>query len=146
MSLIRVFYGDFPGGRGAVGLLILRVAAGLAFVLHGWSKIQHPFSWMGPDASTPGILQALAAVSEFGGGIAWILGALMPLSSLGILCTMVVATHMHAIVRGDPFVGKGASYEPALIYLCVALLFLLIGPGRFSVDALLFRQRERAKE
>lgn len=124
-------------GRPAVGLLILRLVCGLAFMFHGWSKIQNPFGWMGPDASIPAIFQALAALSEFVGGAAWMLGLLTPLFSFGLLCTMAVATHMHAIVRGDPFVGKDGSYELALVFLSVALLLLLAGPGRFSLDALL---------
>jgi putative oxidoreductase len=42
--------------------------------------------------------------------------------------------------HGDPFVGKPgqASFEPAAGYLACAILFLLLGPGRFSLDALLF--------
>ena len=36
--------------------------AGLAFALHGWSKIQNPMGWMGPDAFAPGFMQALAAM------------------------------------------------------------------------------------
>ena len=98
---------------------------------------------MGPEAPTPGILQAFAALSEFVGGLAWIIGALTPLFSLGILCTMAVATHMLAIVRGHPFVGHDGSYEMALVYLSVALLFLLVGPGRLSVDAIVFGKRIR---
>jgi len=74
-----------------LSLALLRFVAGLAFMFHGWSKIQQPFSWMGPEATIPGVLQALAAVSEFFGGLAWILGLLTPLASAGLLCTMVVA-------------------------------------------------------
>ncbi len=124
-------------------LLLLRLVAGLAFVYHGWGKIQHPFGWMGPDASVPGFFQFLAAISEFGGGIAWMLGLLTPLASLGLFFTMAVATHMHAIVKGDPFVSPGGgSYEPALLYLVIAVLFIVLGPGKFSVDKLLFGQRD----
>ena len=120
-------------------LLVMRVVAGLAFVLHGWPKIQNPFGWMGPDAFAPGPMQALAALSEFGGGLCLILGLLIPLASLGIGFTMVVAVGMHALLRGDPFVSPGgASYELAAIYLCVCLVFLAIGPGRFSADKKIF--------
>ena len=112
-----------------------------AVVVAFWGKIQNPFGWMGPDAGIPGVFQALAAVSEFGGGLAWILGALTPLASFGLLCTMAVAVHFHAVIKGDPFVGFEGSYEPALVYFCIALLFLLVGPGRFSVDALLFGKK-----
>lgn len=124
-------------------LALLRVSAGSAFMLHGWGKIQHPFDWMGPDAFAPGLLQALAALSEFGGGLAWILGLLTPLASLGIACTMVVAFSLHAFVRGDPFVSKGGgpAFELAVIYLSIALVLLAAGPGRFSIDRKLFGRR-----
>ena len=145
MKWLAIAYGEFIGGRGAAGLLVLRIVSGLALMFHGWGKIQNPMGWMGPDAGVPGIFQALAAISEFVGGLAWILGALTPLFSLGILCTMAVATHMHAVIKGDPFVGMQGSYEPALVYFCIALLFLLIGPGRISLDALLFRKKSESR-
>jgi putative oxidoreductase len=126
-----------------IALLLMRVVAGLAFMLHGWSKIQNPSGWMGPDALAPGIFQALAALSEFGGGLAWILGLLTPLASLGIAATMSVAFWLHAVLRGDPFVavGGGGSYELAALYLCIALLLLAVGPGRLSLDRALFGRR-----
>jgi putative oxidoreductase len=123
-----------------VVLLILRVVAGTAFMFHGWSKIQTPFGWMGPDSSMPSLLQALAALSEFGGGLAWVLGLLTPLASAGILSTMAVAFWTHAIVRGDPFVGKGPSYELALVYASIAALLMVGGPGRISLDALIAKR------
>ena len=120
-------------------LLLIRLVAGLAFVFHGWGKIQNPFGWMGPDAFAPGLFQGLAALSEFGGGIAWMIGLLTPLASLGIGCTMAVAVCMHAFMRGDPFVSVGgSSYELAAVYLCLSILFIATGPGRFSLDANLF--------
>jgi putative oxidoreductase len=124
-------------------LLLMRLVAGLAFVLHGWGKIQNPFGWMGPDGFAPGIFQALAAISEFGGGLAWILGLLTPLASLGIAATMAVAFSFHAFMQGDPFVasGGGASSELAAVYFAVAILLLAAGPGRFSVDRAVFGPR-----
>ncbi len=131
----------------SLGLLLLRLIVGLAFVFHGYGKIQSPFTWMGPDATMPGFLQALAALSEFGGGIAWMLGLVTPLASFGLLCTMAVATWTQASVLGNPFVAAGpgaGSFEPPLVYFCVALLLLLAGPGRFSVDRALFGERTPA--
>ncbi|WP_437681014.1 DoxX family protein [Sorangium sp. So ce131] len=127
----------------SAALLALRVVAGVAFIFHGFGKIQAPFSWMGPTAPVPGFLQALAALSEFGGGIAWILGLLTPIASLGIASTMAVAVWMHAVVRGDPFFAKGGggSYEPAAVYLVVALVLFFVGPGRFSADAAIFGRK-----
>jgi putative oxidoreductase len=118
----------------SIGLLILRLVAGLAFVFHGWGKIQNPFQWMGPDSGTPAVFQFLAAFSEFAGGLAWIAGLLTPIASLGIGATMLVAIWTHMIVRGDPFVGK-PSYELAAIYFCIATLLFLTGPGKYSIDS-----------
>jgi putative oxidoreductase len=126
-----------------VALLLIRVVVGLAFTIHGWGKIQNPFGWMGPQGFAPGIFQALAAISEFGGGLAWILGLLTPLASLGIASTMAVAFSFHTFMRGDPFVsmGGGPSSELAALYFSMALLLMATGPGRFSLDRKLFGQR-----
>lgn len=137
---LRVFPA-FLGGPGAVGLLVLRLVAGTAMALHGWPKIQHATSWMGPDTPVPGVLQTLAALAEFGGGLCWVLGFLTPLASFLIACTMAVAAGMVHIPAGHPFVASspgGPSYEPALGYLAIAVALLLLGPGRLSLDAWLF--------
>jgi putative oxidoreductase len=137
------WYPAFVRGPGALGLLLLRVVMGAAFILHGWPKIQHPLDWMGPTADMPGVLQALAAVAEFGGGAALVLGLLTPLAALGIACTM--ATALYKVHLNDPFVGAPGkpSKEFAAVYLAAALLFLIIGPGVLSLDALLARSWRR---
>lgn len=127
----------------SISLLILRLVAGAAFVIHGWQKVQTPGEWMGPDAGFPSIFQFLAAISEFGGGIAWALGLLTPLASLGIVSTMSVAVFMHMMVLRDPFVNLtgGSSYELASAYLCISILLLILGPGKFSLDNKIFGER-----
>jgi len=127
----------------SIALLVLRLVVGTAFTIHGWQKIQDPFGWMGQQSPVPGLFQFLAAISEFGGGIAWIIGLLTPLAALGIGCTMTVAVFMHSMVLHDPFVSLtgGRSYELASAYLCIALLLLALGPGRFSLDAKVFGER-----
>jgi putative oxidoreductase len=123
-----------------LALLVLRVAAGVAFVVHGSFKIENPFGWMGPQGFAPPVFQALAAIAEFGGGIGWILGLLTPLSSFGIACTMTVAASSMAIRMGAPFVSNtgGPSTELAVAYFCMALLLLSTGPGQFSLDRRIF--------
>ena len=142
--MISLFRVPAVTGVASVGLFVLRAIAGLGFMLHGWGKIQSPMSWMGPDAPVPGFLQLLAAVSEFGGGIAIIIGLLTPLALFGMICTMVVAVHFHAVVKGDPFVSMapgGSSFEPALMYFAVFFALLAVGPGKYSLDAKIFGQK-----
>jgi putative oxidoreductase len=119
---------------------------GAAFLFHGEPKIQNAFHWMdGREAPSPvpPFLQAAAAVSEFVGGMALIVGLLTPLAALGIACTMATALFMVHLPQWDPFVGRPGqrSFELAAIYLASAILLLLIGPGVLSIDALLFGRR-----
>jgi putative oxidoreductase len=140
---------SYIGGAGAVGLLVLRVVVGAAFILHGWPKIQHATGWMNAfagDKAPPAFLQAAAAVAEFGGGIALILGLLTPVFAFLIACTMGTAIGMAHVPHGDPFVASAPgqpSFELAAVYLGVALAVLLLGPGEFSLDYLLFGRRRR---
>ena len=143
MKALSLFRIPPLAARASAGLLLVRLVVGLAFMLHGYGKIQHPFTWMGPDSTMPAILQGLAALSEFGGGLAWMLGLLTPVASVGIACTMAVAAWTHAVVLKDPFVpqGPGGSYELAAVFFCLAVLFLAAGPGRISLDRVIFGER-----
>ncbi len=144
----HVLYREGADAVGSAGLLILRLVVGAAFLLHGWPKIQAPMSWMPKEAPVPGLMQAAAAVSEFGGGIALILGVLTPLACLGLAATMGFAITMVHMKAGHPFVAAqgGPSYELAAAYLACVVLLLLTGPGRFSLDSTLFGRRRGAVE
>jgi len=53
MKATEVFKPPSLSARVSAGLLVLRLVVGLAFMFHGYGKIQNPFGWMGPDASIP---------------------------------------------------------------------------------------------
>ena len=139
-KLKRFFQTNNQSTAESTALLILRLIVGIAFILHGSGKMANPFGWMPASASIPGFFQFLAAISEFGGGVALVLGLLTRLGSLGLFFTMLVAASMHAFVLKDPFVNLtgGSSFEPALGYLGVSILFLIMGPGKFSLDEKIF--------
>jgi len=140
-SKIKCFFQPYAQPKCvSAALLLVRLVAGIALIMHGWEKIQSPFSWMGPDAPVPGILQGLAALSEFGGGLALVLGLLTSLAMVGVAITMAVAVYTHAVVKGDPMVG---GYELALLYLVIAILFIVVGPGKFALDNKIFGNKEK---
>jgi putative oxidoreductase len=144
--MVNKLFGNIIGGRAALGLLLARLVFGVGIALHGWSKIQNPFGWMGPDAPVPGALQALAALSEFGGGVALILGLLTPLAMFGLACTMLTAITTVHLAQGHPFVARGGpSYELATLYLGFAVLMISAGPGSYSIDAILFGKNQRRR-
>lgn len=144
--MMEKVFGSFATGRAAWGLLAVRAVMGSALALHGLQKIGNPFGWMGEGAPVPGFLQFLAFVSEFGGGLALVLGVLSPLAALGVAATMAVAVIMgHG---ADPFVAAPgeASKEAAAGYFAFAVLMLLNGPGALSIDALLFGKKRKQAE
>jgi putative oxidoreductase len=145
-QLISKVFGPFLGGRAALGLLLLRVIVGGAFVQHGLPKIQAPFDW-GSSMGIPPVFQALAALAEFGGGLALIFGFLTPLGALGVAFTMAVALKIAHLPAGHPWVGSPGkpSYEDVAFYLAAAIAILLTGPGKFSIDSLLFGRSSSSK-
>jgi putative oxidoreductase len=135
-GLVQRLYPSFPDGRVGIALLVLRVVFGLGLMVHGYPKIQTPFSWMqGPNAAPP-ILQGLAAAGEFLAGAALVVGLFTPLAALGVIFTMLGAFLISH--RNDPWINPGGrSWELASIYFTVALALLISGPGKYSLDALL---------
>lgn len=134
---MRLYSPNLTAGQ-SFTLVLLRLVVGTAFILHGWPKIQKPTSWMG-DA-VPGIFQLAAALAEFGGGIALIVGFLTPLVTFALAINMAVALMLVHFPKNQPFVGSGpgGDFELPLVYLALMIALFAIGPGRYSLDALLW--------
>ena len=132
--------GPAPASLLSAAILAVRVVVGVAFVLHGWPKAQNPFGWMdGMENAPPGILQAAGAFAEVGGGVLLAAGLLMRVAAVLLAGTMVAAVALVHFPKGDPFVAPGKpNWELAAVYFVVSLLILATGPGRFSLDAMLF--------
>jgi len=127
------------GQRADIALLALRLVVGIAFVLHGYPKIQHPLTWMSSLVpGTPAFLQAIAAFAEFGGGIALVVGFATPLFAFLIACNMLVAIFVVLIPHGAVFISEDSAkptFELALVYLVCAVTLILIGAGAYSIDS-----------
>lgn len=137
------FFGRFIDGPAAFGLLLLRAGFGAGLMVHGWPKIQSPTSWRGDEIHSA--MQLLGAMGEFAGGLALLLGALTPLAALGALFTMLGAWWFQH--RDDPWIDPGnSSFELASLYGTFALAIFFIGPGRYSIDWLVWNRIEKTKQ
>ena len=126
-----------------VGLLILRIGIGTMFIWHGYAKlIGGPEKWEGLGEAlsaigidfAPKFMGLVASLSEFVGGILLAIGLFTRPACFFLLITMVVATSMH-LANGDPRQIFSHPNELAVLFFSL----LLIGPGKFSIDELLFK-------
>jgi len=131
-----------------LALVALRVVLGVVFVVHGAQKL---FGWfggggidgtaqffasLGLNPSEP--LALLSGAGELVGGLMMVLGVLVPLSALVLAVDMVVAILFRAINLG--FIsGGGVELNPLILAIILALV--LLGPGRYSLEALIRRGR-----
>lgn len=122
-----------------LGLLLLRIVGGLSLAFgHGLGKVppQEGFFNMVEGLGLPPFLAYGTAIAEFGGGILLALGFLTrPAALLIVINHTVVVFLAHA---GDPFNVR----ELGVLFLTIAVLFLIIGSGRYSIDSML-RGRNR---
>lgn len=125
--------------RNDIGLLVLRVGAGVLLMGHGWGKVHNLFSGS-PSFSDPlGIGEvpslALAAFAEFLCALAVVLGLKVRWAAVPPLAVMLVAALVHH--AGDDFGHK----ELPLLFATAFLALVVLGGGRYGLDGLLPRRR-----
>jgi putative oxidoreductase len=75
----------------------------------------------------------MAACAEFFGGLCLLLGLFTRPAALFLAITMTVAATMH-LSRGDGIAVASHAIEDGIMFVAL----LLIGPGRYSLDRMLF--------
>ena len=127
--------------------VILRIGAGLFFMLHGGQKLLGWFGGFGgqPGATAPlGSLMGIAGILELVGGALIMLGLLTRPVAFLLAGQMAVAYFWRHLPQGFwPIENRG---EPAALFSLIFLFFAANGAGGFSLDALLGRRRHAAPE
>ncbi len=140
------------GGRD-VALLILRVALGATFIMHGYPKL-----FPSGPAGFGGFVQSLGfpipmafawivSLVEFAGGIAMILGLFVRYAGALMVIEMAVTSIKVKMGGGVGFIGaRGAGWELDFLLLAIALAVVLLGAGALSLDAALGSRRSGASQ
>jgi putative oxidoreductase len=139
----------------------LRLIVGYGFMEHGFAKLARGL------ASFPAILQALGVPAphlmgwltilvEIFGGLAVLLGALVPLASIPMAAVLLVAiftVHLpygFSSIKLQAVTAAGAQFGPPgfetdLLYLACLVALVLGGSGPLAIDGLLAKRREIAR-
>ena len=136
-----------------LALVAVRTALAWIFIWYGAGKLFGSF-----DASPSGIHQTalyfantahlhpggffavLGGVIEFGGGVAVAFGLASRLAGLALFGDMVMAMITITWANGINSEKLPAGYELNVALAVLALVVVLLGAGRFSVDALVERR------
>ena len=131
----------FRSTNAGMGLLILRVAVGFVFAMHGFGKLfGPPFVGQGIDGTTafftqlgiplPTVAAWGVALAESLGGLALIAGAAVPLFALILSVDIAVAILFLIAKLGKSLFG---GVELELVLLAGSLCLFFAGPGIMSV-------------
>lgn len=133
--------------------LPLRLIVGYGFMEHGYAKIANgPERFVGImhalGVPAPEFMAWLTITIELAGGLAVLLGALVPLASLpmsAVLLGAMFTVHLpfgfpsiklQAVTSAGPQFGK-PGFEVNLLYLACLAALVMLGAGPFSIDGLL---------
>jgi len=125
-----------------LGLLVLRVSFGLSMAFtHGLDKLtgysKQASTFPDPLGIGPEISMALTVFAEFICTLSLSIGFLTRITAIPVALTMLIAVGL--IHASDPWSTK----ELAFLYFAAFLSVALLGPGKFSLDALLFKKKKR---
>jgi len=130
-----------------LGRLLLRAVVGEVFVVHGTQKLFGWFGGYGPAGTgqffesvglRPGRRNAVAAgVTETTGGVLIAAGLATPAAAAGLTAVMITA--LRTVIWKDGI--KPATGEFEMLLAAAALALADIGPGPWSLDAALGRER-----
>ena len=126
------------------GLLILRIAIGIVFLVHGGQKL-FVFGFAGVSGAfgqmgipMPGVTGPLAAIVEFLAGGALVIGLLTRLAAFGLAIDMLGAILL-VHLKGGFFMPNG--YEFAMTLFAANVAIAIAGAGYYSIDRIIAERR-----
>ena len=141
-----------------LALLIARLGLAAILILHGWIR------WQGPGQ---GVQRQIDYLSQFGipypataawgaitveiiGGLFLAVGALTPLAALAVLVEQILIIAYTNWYKGPDLLNSDGTYAGGYEYNValglIAMLLMVFGAGRISVDRLFRRSKVEAEE
>ncbi|MCD8186937.1 MAG: DoxX family protein [Rikenellaceae bacterium] len=135
MSFLTPLFQWLTNEKGySIGVLILRLAAGIFIMTHGVAKMQHfselSHSFADPLGLGPKVSLLLIIFAEFGCAVFLIVGLFTRLAVLPLIFGMAVA----AFTAHDLSVFQ--EVESPLLYMFIFISLFFTGAGRYSLDHL----------
>ena len=118
-------------------LLLLRLMVGAIFINHGLMKTGMWSAAPEGMSDTMVMIMKLLSIAEPLAGVALILGVLTPVASVGIAAVMISAM-IRRLPNGDAF----SKYEFEGILFLLSIAFIVMGPGKYSVDVWLTSRKK----
>ncbi|HEY5967733.1 MAG TPA: DoxX family protein [Chitinophagaceae bacterium] len=125
------------------GAVILRVVAGLIIFKYGLEifsadKMKGYFDWLTDlNFPAPAAMVYIGKICELVGGFLMALGLFTRLAAIPLLVTMSVI----GFVMGEP---EFLAADGSILLLLIFLHFLFVGPGKLSLDHILFTKKNAA--
>ena len=130
------------------GLLVLRLAAGIVFIVHGWPKLNPNSAMKGPagfggslkkmGVPLPMLFGWLVALLETGGSVLLILGLGTRILAFLFVIDMLVAILVVKIrmMKAGFSSQQGSGWEFEFLLLAMALALVFTGAGTIALDPL----------
>ena len=125
------------------GLAIVRIITGALLIYHGWEVFDAEVmkTYAGWDTiigfSSPATMAYFGKGAELVAGILLLFGLLTRIACLITIGVMIYITFI---------IGHGKFWyedQHPFMFILIAAVFLFTGPGRYSLDHLLFRKKKR---
>lgn len=137
LSPVQRLFSGFPTGAPGAGLLILRLTLGVYLIAQA-ARILAPFLGIG---TPPTIFAALTALAMLVAGVLGAVGALTPITQSTSVAAGLV-TLVDALWSPPAVPGLDVPWPLGLTTTVMAVSLVFLGPGAYSIDALLFGRRE----
>ena len=128
------------------GLAIIRIIVGVFLIYHGWEifdaiKMNEYTTWdIFKNTSSPSFLVYMGKTTELIAGFLLFVGWLTRLASVVIIITFLYISL---------FVGHGKIWyedQHPFLFVLLALVFFFTGPGKWSIDNLLFANKAQNRK